>query len=391
MTDLLLKLFIPKQKGESDTRLAYGNLASIVCIVCNILLCTGKIAAGAIFGSIAILADGLNNLSDASSNVISLVGFKLGSAPADSKHPYGHARYEYIAALAVSVMILVIGLELGKESLGKIWQPQIAAFSWLSVAVLAASILVKLWMAAFNRRIGRMIDSEVLMATAADSRNDVISTAAVLVSLFVTKLTGIARVDGVMGLGVAVFILYGGIGMVRDTLSTLLGEAPDPALVKHIEDTVRSYPGVLGVHDLMVHDYGPGRRFAVLHVEMPAETDALESHDLIDNIERDIWQKDGMHVTIHYDPIVTSDPHVEELRGLLQRAAEGLHAHLSIHDVRIVVGKTHTNVVFDCVVPADCSLTHTEIRNKLTAAVQAVYPDHNCVIKMENSYTGGQD
>ena len=391
MTDLLLHLFIPKGKEGSGKRLAYGNLASVVCIVCNILLCTGKLAAGAVFGSIAILADGLNNLSDASSNVISLVGFKLGSAPADVKHPYGHARYEYIAALAVSVMILVIGVELGKESLGKVLHPEAAVFSWLSAAVLAVSILVKLWMAAFNRKIGRMIDSEVLMATAADSRNDVISTAAVLISLFITKLTGIARVDGLMGLAVAVFILYGGIGMVRDTLSTLLGEAPSPEFVKQIEDTVRSYPGVLGVHDLMVHDYGPGRRFAVLHVEMPAETDVLESHDLIDNIERDLWQKENIHVTIHYDPIVTSDPHVEEVRQLLQRTAAQLDPALNIHDVRLVVGKTHTNAVFDCVVPADCRLTHEEIKQTLTAAVRAAYPDHYCVIKMEQSYTGGHE
>lgn len=391
MTDLLLHLFIPKGKEGSKQRLAYGNLASVVCIVCNILLCAGKIAAGAVFGSIAILADGFNNLSDASSNVISLVGFKLGSAPADAKHPYGHARYEYIAALAVSVMILVIGVELGKESLIKTIHPEQAAFSWLSAAVLLVSILVKLWMAAFNRKIGKMIDSEVLLATAADSRNDVISTAAVLISLFVSRITGIARVDGVMGLAVAAFILYGGVGMVRDTLSTLLGEAPDPELVERMENTVCSYPGVLGVHDLMVHDYGPGRRFAVLHVEMSAETDPLESHDMIDNIERDLWQKEGIHVTIHYDPIVTGDPHIEELRRLLHDTAENMNAHLNIHDVRLVVGKTHTNVVFDCAVPPDCGLSHEQIRQKLTAAVREAYPDHYCVIKIENSYTGGQE
>ena len=391
MTDLLLHLFIPKGKEGSDNRLAYGNLASVVCIACNVLLCSGKIAAGAIFGSIAILADGLNNLSDASSNVISLIGFKLGSAPADSKHPYGHARYEYIAALAVSLMILVIGVELGRESLTKTLHPEIAQFSWLSAGILLVSILVKFWMAAFNRKIGRMIDSEVLLATAADSRNDVISTAAVLVALLLTKLTGFQRIDGLMGLAVALFILYGGIGMVRDTLSTLLGEAPDPAFVKHIEDTVRSYPGVLGVHDLMVHDYGPGRRFAVLHVEMPAETDVLESHDLIDNIERDLWVKDHIHVTIHYDPIVTSDPHVEQVRELLQNKAAQLDAHLNVHDVRLVVGKTHTNVVFDCVVPPDCKLTREEIREAFEDALKAAYPDHYCVIKLENSYTGGQD
>ena len=383
MTDLLLHLFIPKGKEGSGKRLAYGNLASVVCIVCNILLCTGKLAAGAVFGSIAILADGLNNLSDASSNVISLVGFKLGSAPADVKHPYGHARYEYIAALAVSVMILVIGVELGKESLGKVLRPEAAVFSWLSAAVLAVSILVKLWMAAFNRKIGRMIDSEVLMATAADSRNDVISTAAVLLSLFITKLTGIARVDGLMGLAVAVFILYGGIGMVRDTLSTLLGEAPSPEFVKQIEDTVRSYPGVLGVHDLMVHDYGPGRRFASAHAEVDYRMDILDAHELLDDIERDVKAKLRVDLVLHCDPIVTDDTERNALRDRVLAYLTEQDARLSIHDFRVVRGTGHTNVIFDLVVPFDLAAKTAELKQGLEQALGADGTRYHAVITVD--------
>ena len=390
MTNLLVRTFVRDYQNTSDNkvRVAYGKLASIVCILSNVLRCCGNMQAGTVFGSIAVFADGLNNLSDVSSNVISLVGFKLGSAPADSKHPYGHARYEYIATLGVSVMILVIGLELLKESIMKLIYPEPVLFSWLTVAVLAASILVKFWMSYFNRTLGTAIDSDVLLATAADSRNDVISTGAVLVSIFITALTGWPWVDGLMGLGVAGFILFSGLGLVRDTLSTLLGEAPEPGLVKHIEETVMTYPGVIGVHDLMVHDYGPGRRFAVLHLEMPAEQDALECHDLIDNIEKDFWVHDNILVTIHYDPVVTTDPHVAELRELLAREAREIDPAYTIHDLRIVPGKTHTNVLFDCVVPPETKRTHAEIRQSLQDALEKRFPDHRCVIKVEYSYTG---
>lgn len=392
MTDFLVRTFVKNHQNTADNkvRLAYGNLASVVSILCNVLLCCGKLLAGTVFGSIAVFADGLNNLSDASSNVIGLIGFKLGSAPADSKHPYGHARYEYIATLAVSIMIMVIGIELLKESVDKLLHPEMVAFSWLTVAVLAASILVKLWMSLFNKQLGTAIDSDVLLATAADSRNDVISTGAVLVSLIITTITKWTWVDGLMGLGVACFILYSGFGLVRETLSTLLGEAPEPDLVKHIEDTVMSYPGVMGIHDLMVHDYGPGRRFAVLHLEMPAEVNVLESHDLIDNIEHDFFVHDNLLVTIHYDPIVTTDPHVAELRELMAQAAKGVDPAFTIHDLRIVPGKTHTNVVFDCVVPPENKLPHAEIRERMQAKLSARYPDHICVVKVEYSYTGGE-
>ena len=329
MVDLLIRTFIKDCKNISDrgVRTAYGNLACIISVICNLLLFAGKTAAGTLAGSVSITADGLNNLSDASSNLVSLVGFKLGARPADSQHPYGHARYEYLAGLAVSVMILVIGVELLKESFGKVLHPTPVQFGWLPAAVLLASILVKLWMSLLNRRIGRTIHSETLIATAADARNDVVATGAVLIAAVLTHLTGIDRIDGVMGLGVAVFILYSGIQMVRDTIDPILGAAPDPELVEAIEKKALGYPGVLGVHDLMIHDYGPGNRLVSFHIEMDAKGDVMKSHDVIDNIERDLLVQDGMIATIHYDPVITGNPHTEEIRGFLQPGEYPRSAH----------------------------------------------------------------
>ena len=287
-------------------RTAYGNLAGAVGIVCNALLCAAKLLMGTLFGSISVTADAVNNLSDASSSIITLVGFKLSAKPADKEHPYGHARIEYLAGLAVSVLIIVIGFELARTSLDKILHPTPVAFSWLTVAVLAGSIGVKLWMAMFNRTIGRRIGSATLEATATDSRNDVISTAAVLAALVLGQATHLV-LDGWMGLAVALFILYSGIGLIKETVDPLLGEAPSEELAQHIARKVLSYDGVLGTHDLMVHDYGPGRCFASVHVEMAAEKDVLESHDIIDNIERDFHDNDNIHLVIHYDPIQTGD------------------------------------------------------------------------------------
>ena len=318
------------------------------------------------------------------------MGFKLGARPADSQHPYGHARYEYLAGLAVSVMILVIGVELLKESFEKVLHPTPVQFGWLPAAVLLASILVKLWMSLLNRRIGRTIHSETLIATAADARNDVVATGAVLIAAVLTHLTGIDRIDGVMGLGVAVFILYSGIQMVRDTIDPILGAAPDPELVEAIEKKALGYPGVLGVHDLMIHDYGPGNRLVSFHIEMDAKGDVMKSHDVIDNIERDLLVQDGMIATIHYDPVITGNPHTEEIRGFLQQEAARLEPRANIHDLRIVPGPTHTNVIFDCAVPAEyvTDKQHRGVKlvSALRTAVQQRWPDHFCVIKLEPDY-----
>lgn len=388
MTQFLIRCFIkrPDDVKDAAVRTAYGNLASLVGMACNILLCIGKLLAGTLFGSIAIMADALNNLSDASSNVVSLIGFRLAAKAPDAEHPYGHARYEYLAGLVVSVTILAIGFSLLKESALKVLHPTPVAFSWLSIGVLAASILVKLWLSGFNRAVGKKINSETLMATAADSRNDVLTTGAVLLSTILCSLTGYGIIDGIMGVGVAAFILWSGLGLVMDTLSPLLGESPSPELVEHIERTVMSYPGVLGVHDLMVHDYGPGHQFASLHVEFPAETDPLTAHDVIDNIENDFLKKDRLQVTIHYDPIVTADASVGVLRARLKEHARQLDPRLSIHDLRIVPGDSHTNVLFDLVFPAGYTGDIDQMLAKMCQFVKEQDPKYCCVVKVEQSY-----
>ena len=388
MTQLLIRLFIRRPNSPQDPRVraAYGNLASVVGMVCNILLCLGKFVVGTLFGSIAITADALNNLSDASSNIVSLVGFKLAAKAPDAEHPYGHARFEYLAGLVVSVTILGIGFSLLKESVTKVLHPTPVQFGWLTVAVLVVSILVKLWMSGFNRAIGRIISSETLIATAADSRNDVLTTSAVLLSTILCSATGWNILDGLMGVAVAAFILWSGWGLVMDTLSPLLGERPSDDLVDHIEQTVMSYPGVLGMHDLMVHDYGPGHQFASLHVEFPAESDPLAAHDVIDNIERDFLKKDNLQVTIHYDPIVTSDAKVGVLRTRLTEHLRQLDPQLSIHDLRIVPGDTHTNVLFDLAFPAGYTGDTDAVMAEMCRFVTGQDPNYSCIIKLEQSY-----
>ena len=321
-----------------SVRTAYGTFASIVCILCNIALCSAKGLIGAAAGSVAIVADALNNLSDASSNIISLLGFKLASRPPDAKHPYGHGRFEYLSGLAVAVLILVIGVELVRSSIDKIIHPEPVEFGIALVIVLVLSIVVKLWMAAFNKSLGTRIDSTTLLATAADSRNDVIATSAVLACTLIGQFGGV-NLDGWAGLAVGAFIVYSGIDLVRETIDPLLGKAPDPEFVKHIYDKITSYPGVLDTHDLIVHDYGPGRRFASAHVEMAAEMDPLKSHDVIDNIEEAFRTQENLLLVLHYDPIVTSDDAVGDLRRWISENIRRIDARLTIHDLQI--GRAH--------------------------------------------------
>lgn len=388
LTKLLIRLFIRDNAHPEKpaVRTAYGRMAGIVGIVCNLLLFSGKLLAGLLFGSIAIMADALNNLSDASSNIVSLIGFQLGAKKADDEHPFGHARYEYLAGLAVSVMILAIGLSLLKESIFKVISPAAVTFSWLSVGVLVGSILLKLWMSVFNRAIGETIHSETLIATAADSRNDVITTATVLAATFLVRYTHLPVLDGLMGVGVALFILWSGAGLVRSTLSPLLGQTPDPALVRHIEEKVKTYPGVLGMHDLMIHDYGPGQQFASLHIEFPAESDILAAHDMVDNIEKDFLAHDHIQMTIHYDPIVTSDPAVGRIRAVLSAKLAEIEPQADLHDLRIVPGPTHTNIVFDLCLPADYRGDRAAIVAALNAAAKAENASYVCAPQLEHSY-----
>lgn len=349
---------------KSNNRGAVGRLAGIVGIAANALLFAMKLVVGTLAGSVSITADALNNLSDASSSVVTLLGFKLAEKPADADHPYGHARYEYLSGLAVAAMILFIGYELAKSSVQKIFNPVAVDFTWITAAVLLASMVMKLWLSLFNRRMGKKINSDTLMATAADCRNDVIATGAVLISAVAEKFTG-WRIDGFMGLAVALFILYSGIGLAKDTISPLLGEAAAPELQAQILDKIRSEQRVLGYHDLMVHDYGPGRRFASVHVEMDRNEDPLLCHELIDNLERECWDSHGIQLVIHYDPVVTDDPELDRMRNAAMTALKNIDNRLTLHDFRMVQGSGHTNLIFDVAVPEDLMSKKAEIKSKL--------------------------
>ena len=391
MTDWLVRTFVPDADNvDSPTvRTRYGLVASVTCIVCNVALCLGKGAVGLLAGSVSIVADAVNNLSDASSNVVSLLGFKLASRPADEDHPYGHGRYEYLAGLVVAVLVCAIGLNLVTSSVEKIVHPEAVDFGPAVVVVLVASMAVKLWMAAFNRRLGRTISSETLEATAVDSRNDVIATAAVLASAVISQVTDV-NLDGWAGLAVGGFILWSGVELVREAVSPLLGKVPDLEYVEHIRRKILSYPGVLGTHDLMVHDYGPGRQFASAHVEMAGEGDPFEQHDLLDNIEQDFKDEEGLVMTLHYDPIVTNDPQARDMRHWIDLAVKSIDERLSIHDLRCVPGPTHTNVIFDCARPAGCALSAAELRAKISEVVCERYPRAVCKITIDDSYVSSR-
>lgn len=372
---------------DERSRSAWGKAASVMGIGGNALLFAGKIAVGLVSGSVAITADAFNNLSDASSSIVSLLGFKMADKPADEEHPYGHGRYEYLSALMVAVMILVIGVELMKGSVEKILHPTPVAFSWPLMLVLVCSIAVKLWMSAFNRRIGRRIGSKTLMATADDSRNDVIATSVVLLATVAGHLTGF-MLDGWLGAAVAAFILFSGFMLVKETIDPLLGGAVGAEQVERIRKKLMSYPGVLGTHDLIVHDYGPGRQFASVHIEMDAQRDPVESHDLIDNIERDFFTEEKLHLVIHYDPVALDDPRVQVMREFISGIAACIHPDMSIHDLRLVPGPTHVNVVFDCTVPYEVKLDGDDIKQRIARVVQAEYPNYYCVITLEHGFVG---
>ena len=354
MTKLLLRLFV-KNADATDSpqvRSAMGKLSGIVGIVCNLLLFGFKLLVGTLSGSVAIAADAMNNLSDAASAIVTLIGFKLAERPADEHHPYGHARYEYLSGLAVAGMILVIGFELAKTSVEKIFNPSPTEFTVPVAAVLIGSIAVKLWLSVFNNTLGKRIDSQTLYATAADSRNDCIATGAVLLAGVVEYFTK-WRVDGYMGLAVGVFILISGMKLARETISPLLGEAASPELRKLITTLLEDNSKVLGYHDLMVHDYGPGQRFASVHVEMDRREDALLCHEIIDDMERRCLADHNIHLVIHYDPVVTDDPEQERLRLQVTELLREVDERLHIHDFRMVPGSGHTNLVFDVSRPAE--------------------------------------
>lgn len=353
---------------QPQVRSAVGKLSGLVGIVCNLLLAVSKFIVGILSASVSITADALNNLSDAASSIVTLIGFKLAVKPADADHPYGHARFEYLSGLAVAVMIIVIGFELAKSSVEKILNPSPVEFSFVTACVLLGSILVKLWLFLFNRKMGKMIQSTTLIATAADSRNDVITTSAVLVAAVVEYFTT-WQIDGFMGLAVALFILYSGVDLAKETISPLLGEGANPELQELITDYISSFPKVLGCHDLMVHDYGPGQRFASIHVEMDKDENPLVCHDLIDDMERECLKIYGVHLVIHYDPVVTNNPELERLYHLVTAILKVKDERLSIHDFRMVPGGEHTNLIFDITLPTELLGQENIIKSALENAL----------------------
>ena len=375
MTSLLLRIFVPNHGETADPRVrsAIGSLSGAVGICCNLALFAFKLLVGTLSGSVSITADALNNLSDASGSIVTLVGFRLADKPADEHHPFGHARAEYLSALAVAVMILFIGFELAKSSVEKILHPEPVVLSALTVTVLAASVGVKLWMCLFNRSLGRKIGSSALMATAADSRNDCVATTAVLLAAVIEQGLDL-RVDGFMGLAVAGFILYSGILLARDTVNPLLGESADSSLREDIVDYICRQPKVLGYHDLMVHDYGPGKRYASLHVEMDHREDPMECHELIDDMERECLRSHNIHLVIHYDPVVTDDPELTRLKEEAGRLLKQWDGELQLHDFRMVQGRRHMNLVFDVPLPGRLRGKEEAIRHYVEDALNEESP-----------------
>lgn len=377
MITLLSKIFI---KGSDDisspaVRKAYGMLCSIVGILLNILLFAGKYIAGTIAGSIAVTADAFNNLSDAGSSVITLLGFRMASKKPDPDHPFGHGRIEYLSGLAVSMIIIVVGVQLGLESIDKIRTPEAVDASLLPMLILVASICVKGYMFLYNRSIGRRINSPGMLATSMDSLTDSIATLVVLIGMLINRFTGV-NIDGWAGAAVALFIIYSGFSAAKDTISPLLGSAPDPELVQRIVDIVMAYPEVLNVHDLIVHDYGPGRLMVSLHAEVPGNGDIYELHDAIDTAEYELQKELGCTAVIHMDPVSTDDTKTGKMRDELKEAVDGLGYGITIHDFRIVDGPTHTNVIFDAVLPNDSPLTEDEAKSALETLVNSLW--ENC-------------
>ena len=384
LTELLLRLFIKDREhtDDPDTRADIGKLAGITGIVCNLLLFAGKLIMGLLSGALSIVADAINNLTDASSSVVTLLGFRMAQQPADEDHPFGHARYEYLSGLAVSALILVIGFELATGSVKKIINPEAVEFSYTAIAVLVASIAVKLWMSLFFNKLGKTIRSTALTATAADSRNDCIATGAVLAGLLIGHFLNI-NVDGWFGLGVAQFILWSGIQNAKETISPLLGERAEKELIDKLTKLVMSHDKILGVHDLLIHDYGPGQRYATLHAELSAAEDTLECHELIDDIECDALEELNIHLVIHYDPVVLNDPEWNAVSAMLRKIVADIEPSFSIHDFRMVRGSDRTTLIFDVVIPFDMMKNRKEIKKQIRHALAETGENYVSVIRFD--------
>lgn len=370
MTNFIVKKFIKDYENTKDVsvRGAYGKLGSIIGIIANVVLCVSKISIGIIFKSISITADGVNNLSDTGSSIITLIGFKMAGKPADKDHPFGHARIEYIAGMIVAFIILLLGAELVKSSINKIMNSEPMEYSIIMIIVLVFSIIVKIWLSLFNGKLGDRISSATMKAVSMDSRNDVIATSTILVSVIISKITGL-QIDGYMGVVVALFIIYSGINILKDLMNPLLGEFPDPKFVESIENRIMEYKGILNIHDLVVHNYGPSKYFATVHAEIDAKQDILLCHDLIDNIERDFAEDLDINLVIHLDPVVTDDKEINVLRERVNGIIKLMDERLSMHDFRVVKGKTHTNLIFDVLVPVDFEIQAKDLIDRIEKSI----------------------
>lgn len=384
MTDLILRIFVRDHKNTEDpaVRDKCGRVAGAVGIVTNFLLFLMKIIVGTVFHSVSVTADAVNNLTDSGSSVVTLIGFKMASKPADEKHPFGHARIEYLSGVIVSFIVIFLGLQLGMSSVEKILTPEENALTPVALVVLVISILAKLWQCLFYRKVGRMIKSESVEATSKDSRNDVIATSVVLLGAVITMLTGV-NLDGYMGAAVALFIVFSGVQLTISTADPLLGQAPEGELVQTITEKMLSYPGIIGMHDLAVHNYGVGRCFASAHCEVDAKNDILVSHDLIDNIERDFSRDFGIHMVIHLDPVIVGDARTDALHCKVQSLVTALYPTVTIHDFRVIWGVTHSNIVFDAAVPFAVKDSDTVITQKLEAEIQKIDPDYRTVVTID--------
>ena len=388
MTNLLIKIFIRDRENTTSpkVRTAYGTLSGAVGILVNILLSIAKLIIGSISHSIAITGDALNNLSDAASSAISLLGFRISSKPADEKHPYGHGRLEYLCGLAVAVIIMFMGLELIKSSAAKIFSPEKPEFSLVAIAVLVISILGKLWLALFNRKIGKAIYSDTVNAVVKDSLSDIAATTASILSLILSQYFSLPF-DGIFGVIVSLFVLWAGIGVFRNTSSSLLGQQPEPETVKMIEEKILSYEGVYGVHDLIVHDYGPGRCFVTAHAEVPSDTDIMVSHDLMDVIEQDFKRDTSYVLTLHMDPVVMDDEKTNNAKEMIAQIIAEIHPSLSFHDFRMVSGPHHTNLIFDVVIPFSVKLDSKTVVNTINDNIHKKNEKYYAVITIDHSYT----
>lgn len=387
MTNFLIRLFIKDRNNvkSPEVRRAYGTLGSVVGIIFNLILAIGKYTVGFLFGAISLMADGINNLSDAGSQIISFISFKMAAKPADRDHPFGHARIEYVASMIVSFIVLLIGWNLLSDSIKKIFSPEKATeFSWLMIIVLGISVIVKLWLCFFNRKLADRIGSSVMKATAADSLSDAIATAAVLVAMLVFKFTGFDA-DGYMGVAVAIVIFIAGIKILNETKNAILGESADPEIVENVKRIVGEFPDALGIHDMVVHSYGPGQTIVTLHIEVDGERSVFESHDMIDMIERRLNSELGIHANIHMDPIVTNDEEIKHMREVVRGIVKGIDGRIDIHDFRFVRGVTHTNLIFDVNVPFEIKMSDSDLKNEISRKISEYNEEYFAVMTVDRS------